>query len=522
MQGTFPGSDCSQASFNFFHGRDSAHVEGEFLKNPLQDRRKTAPSGDLVSKLPGSARLLFVTSEMAGFVKSGGLGEVSAALPRKLSALCDVRVLIPGFRALRRIQPVIEVVRRMSQTASLPAWSLGRFRTADGLVIYAALCDELYDRDGSPYGHASGEDFADNDIRFGRLSLAAAEIAAGDADPNWKPDIVHLNDWPSALTAGYIAWKGLDTPSILTIHNLAYQGLFDRSRLSGLGIPERAFSIDGTEFYGKISFLKAGICYASHVTTVSETYAREITTREYGCGLEGLLRGRLEEGRLHGIVNGIDASWISPIDARSVGMANVRVWKQQNAAEIRRDFDLEPTCGPLFSIISRLVHQKGIDLSIEAAEMIVSAGGQIVVTGRGDRKLESEIMDLSKRYTGAVGAHIGFDDTEARKMFVASDFLLMPSRFEPCGLSQMYAQRCGTLPIACRTGGLADTIDDDSSGFLFSTANADGLISALQRALGAFQSKRSFQAMRRRAMAKCFDWARPAQKYANIYAQSIS
>jgi starch synthase len=181
---------------------------------------------------------------------------------------------------------VIEVVRKMPQTASLPAWSLGRFRTADGLVIYAALCDELYDRDGSPYGHASGEDFTDNDIRFGRLSLAAAEIAAGDADPNWKPDIVHLNDWPSALAAGYIAWKGLDTPSILTIHNLAYQGLFDRSRLSGLGIPERAFSIDGTEFYGKISFLKAGICYASHVTTVSETYAREITTHEYGCGLD--------------------------------------------------------------------------------------------------------------------------------------------------------------------------------------------------------------------------------------------
>jgi starch synthase len=501
---------------------DPTPLREETLKNRLPDRRKTAPSEGLVSKLPGSTRLLFVTSEMAGFVKSGGLGEVSAALPRKMSALCDVRVLMPGFRALRLVQPVIEVVRKMPQTASLPAWSLGRFRMADGLVVYAVLCDELFDRDGSPYGHASGEDFADNDIRFGRLSLAAAEIAAGDADPNWKPDVVHLNDWPSAMTAGYIAWKGLDTPSILTIHNLAYQGLFDRSRLSELGIPERAFSIDGTEFYGKISFLKAGICYASHVTTVSETYAREITTHEYGCGLDGLLRGRMEEGRLHGIVNGIDAGWISPIDARTVGMANVGVWKQQNAAEIRRDFDLEPTRGPLFSIISRLVHQKGIDLSIEAAEMIVSAGGQIVVTGRGDQKLESEIMDLSKRYTGSVGAHIGFDDIEARKMFAASDFLLMPSRFEPCGLSQMYAQRCGTLPVACRTGGLADTIDDDNSGFLFSTPSADGLISAVQRALGAFRSKRSFQAMRRRAMAKCFDWAHPAQKYANIYAQAIA
>jgi starch synthase len=465
---------------------------------------------------------MFVTSEMAGFVKSGGLGEVSAALPRKMSALCDVRVLMPGFRALRLVQPVIEVVRQMPQTASLPAWSLGRFRTADGLVVYAVLCDELYDREGSPYGYPSGDDFADNDIRFGRLSLAAAEIAAGEADPNWKPEVVHLNDWPSAMAAGYIAWKRLDTPSILTIHNLAYQGLFNRSRLSELGIPEQAFSIDGTEFHGKISFLKAGIHYASHVTTVSETYAQEITTHEYGCGLDGLLRRRLEEGRLHGIVNGIDATWISPIDAQNMGMANIGAWKQQNAAEIRRDFDLEPTRGPLFSIISRLVHQKGVDLSIEAAEVIVSAGGQIVITGRGDPKLESAILEMSQRYSGSVGAHIGFDDVEARKMFAASDFLLMPSRFEPCGLSQMYAQRCGTLPIARRTGGLADTIDDDCSGFLFSTPSANELISALRRALGAFRSKPLFDAMRKRAMAKCFDWAHPAQKYADIYAQSIA
>jgi starch synthase len=406
----------------------------------LRSDRKPTPGADWTSKLSRSTRLLFVTSEMAGFVKAGGLGEVSAALPRKISALCDVRVLMPGLRALRLVQPVMEVVRQMPQTAGLPAWSLGRFRTGDGLVIYTVLCDELYDRDGSPYGNETGEDFADNDIRFGRLSHAAAEIAAGDADPNWKPDIVHLNDWPSAMAAGYIAWKGLDTPSILTIHNLAYQGLFDRTRLSELSIPEHAFSIQGTEFHGKISFLKAGICYASHVTTVSETYAQEITTREYGCGLDGLLRGRRAEGRLHGIINGIDTDWISPIDSRNEGIANVRLWKEQNAAEIRRNFDLEPTRGPLFSIISRLVHQKGIDLSIDAAEVIVSAGGQIVITGRGDPKLESAIVGLSKRYSGSVGVHIGFDDIEARKMFAASDFLLMPSRFEPCGLGRPLAQ----------------------------------------------------------------------------------
>jgi starch synthase len=487
-----------------------------------QDHGDSVQPSQADSSLLPSTRLLFVTSEMADFVKTGGLGEVSAALPRRVSSLCDVRVLMPGLRPLRSARPGIEVVRLMPQTSALPAWSLGRLRTPDGLVVYVVLCDELYDRAGSPYGDASGDDFFDNDIRFARLSHAAAEIAAGKADPNWKPDIVHVNDWPSAMTAGYMKWMGLKTPSILTIHNLAYQGLFDQSRLRDLCIPEHAFAIHGTEFHGKISFLKTGIYYASHVTTVSGTYAHEITTPEYGCGLDGLLRGRMEEGRLHGIVNGIDASWITPIDTRKVRMADVRVWKERNATEIRHVFDLAPARGPLFSIISRLVHQKGIDLSIEAAETIIGAGGQIAVTGRGDPKLESAIVDLSTRYPGSVGVHIGFDDSEARKMFAGSDFLLIPSRFEPCGLSQMYAQRCGTLPIACRTGGLADTIEDDRSGFLFSAPSARELTSALWRAFDAFRSKSAFHAMRKRAMGKCFDWGSPAQKYADIYAQSIA
>jgi starch synthase len=475
-----------------------------------------------VGKILPSTRLLFVTSEMADFVKTGGLGEVSAALPRSISSHCDVRVLMPGLRPLRSAQFAIEVVRLMPRTSALPAWSLGRLRTSDGLVVYVVLCDELYDRAGSPYGASPDQDFFDNDIRFARLSHAAAEIAAGEADPNWKPDIVHVNDWPSAMTAGYMKWMGLKTPSILTIHNLAYQGLFDQSRLSDLCIPAHAFAINGTEFHGRISFLKTGIYYASHVTTVSSTYAREITTPEYGCGLDGLLRGRMEEGRLHGIVNGIDAGWISPIDTRKHHVADVRVWKEDHAAAIRRAFDLAPARGPLFSIISRLVHQKGIDLSIEAAETIVGAGGQIAITGRGDPQVESALVDLSRRRPDSIGVHIGFDEGEVRKMFAASDFLLMPSRFEPCGLSQMYAQRCGTLPIACRTGGLADTIEDNRSGFLFSAPNARELTSALWRAFDAFRLKSVFHAMRKIAMGKCFDWEPQAQKYADIYARSIA
>lgn len=481
-----------------------------------------AGAPEIASLLPGNTRLLFVTSEMGDFIKAGGLGEVSTALPRQLRALCDVRVLLPGFRQVRAAKPAMDIVREMPRTASLPPWSLGRFSTADGLTIYAVLCDELYDREGSPYGPFAGGDFADNDIRFARLSLAAAEIAAGEADPNWKPDIIHVNDWPSALAPGYLRWKGLSTPSILTIHNLAYQGLYQPSRMAALGIPDLAFSVNGAEFHGKISFLKSGIYYSSHVTTVSETYAREITTAEHGCGLDGLLKTRMEEGRLTGIVNGIDDSWISPPGAEKTGAQRIRLWKRQNAADIRKSFELPPSRGPLFSIISRLVHQKGIDLSIEAAETIVANGGQLVVTGRGEPRLEDAIERLARQHPRAVAARIGFDDAEARRIFAASDFLLMPSRFEPCGLSQMYAQRFGALPIAYRTGGLVDTIEDGRSGFLFSSLTGAGLASAVTRALDAFRSKAAFRQMREHAMAKRFDWGRPTHRYADVYAKALA
>ncbi len=476
---------------------------------------------EIASTLPGTTKLLFVTSEMGEFIKAGGLGEVSSALPRQLRGLCDVRVLIPGFRQVRAAKPAMDVVRQMPRTASLPPWSLGRFDTSDGLTIYTVLCDELYDREGSPYGPYGGGDFGDNDVRFARLSLAAAEIAAGEADPNWKPDVVHVNDWPSALTPGYLRWKGLNTPSILTIHNLAYQGLYQPARMGALGIPDLAFSVNGAEFHGKVSFLKAGIFYGSHVTTVSETYAREITTAEHGCGLEGLLKTRMDEGRLTGIVNGIDDSWTSPAGEKSAPQF-VRQWKRQNADDIRKTFELPQSRGPLFSIISRLVHQKGIDLSIEAAETIVANGGQLVVTGRGEARMEDAIERLARRHPEAVAARIGFDDAEARRIFAASDFLLMPSRFEPCGLSQMYAQRFGTLPIAYRTGGLVDTIDDGVSGFLFSSLTGAGLTSAVTRALQAFRSKRAFRQMREQAMAKRFDWSRPTHRYADVYARALA
>ena len=481
----------------------------------------TVASETAVRPVVASAKVLFVTSEMSDFLKAGGLGEVSAALPRAMRGLCDVRVLMPGFPAVIQQAEKLEIVRQMMGTAALPPWSLGRATTRDGLVVYVVLCDELYWREGTPYGGDDGLDFHDNDIRFARLSLCAAEIASGEADTSWKPDIVHANDWPSALTAGYMKWKGLDTPSIFTIHNLAYQGLFEAQRLAALGIPDAAFRMEGAEFHGKLSFLKAGVFYASHVTTVSETYAREIATPEHGCGLEGLLADRMEAGQLTGILNGIDKSW-TDLARNLKSHDDLDPWKRHHARQVRSLFALSASEGPLFSIVSRLVHQKGIDLSISAADLIVRNGGQIVVTGRGDPSLERAVNNLARKYPGSVSARIGFDDVEARQMFAGSDFLLMPSRFEPCGLSQMYAQSLGSLPIACRTGGLADTIDDGHSGFLFLEPDKKALIKAVSRAFAVYRSKSRIARMRRNAISKRFDWNNSAQRYLGVYSTAIA
>ena len=466
--------------------------------------------------------ILFVTSEIADYIKAGGLGEVSAALPRALRHHYDVRILIPGYRqVLSQIGPVEEIAR-LPASFGIPACGLGRGTTRDGLTVYVLLCPELYDRDGSPYVDGLGVDWSDNDIRFARLGLAAADIACGNGDSLWRADLLHLNDWPSGLASAYLAWRGKPIPTILTIHNLAYQGLFDRTRLSHLGIPDAAFHIDGVEFYGKLSFLKAGIYYSSHITTVSSTYAREITQPESGCGLDGLLRTRAEQGRLDGIINGIDESWdpsrdpylVSPFSAE-----NCR-GKGANARNVRDTFGLALSNGPLFAVVSRLVHQKGVDLAISAAEEIVSQGGQIAVIGQGEPRFEAELQALAQRHPGSVGVKIGYDEGEARRMYAGSDFLLMPSRFEPCGLSQMYAQKFGSLPIAHRTGGLADTIEDGVNGFLFGEPSLKRFKDAIGRGLETFRSRSRLIEMRRAAMKRPHGWDRSASRYQEVYERA--
>lgn len=295
-------------------------------------------------------------------------------------------------------------------------------------------------------------------------------------------------------------------------------------RLPRLGIPDSAFHVNGVEFHGKLSFLKAWMFYASHLTTVSSTYAHEITTKEFGCGLEGLLRTRAGEGRLTGILNGIDESWDPRTDMHLASPFDGSDWtgKRKNADHVRQAFGLAVSRGPLFAVVSRLVHQKGIDLTIEAAESVLRQGAQIVVTGRGETRFENLLQKLAARHSCSLGVRIGFDETEARKILAGSDFLLMPSRFEPCGLSQMYAQRFGSLPVAARIGGLADTVEDGVTGFLLEEASLAGLLGAIYRAVDTYRSERKMKAMRLAAIERRFGWDGSVLQYQAVYRKALA
>jgi starch synthase len=468
-------------------------------------------------------RILFATPEVSDFVQVGGLAAVSAALPRALRGLADIRVVIPGYSEVIARLENLTILGRCPAYAGLPSFEVGFGRAADGLPYYVVVCPGLFERTGSPYGDERGVDWNDNDVRFATFSYAAAQIARGSIDKSWSTDLVHANDWQCALIPGYLEWSHSKIPSVFTIHNLAYQGVFDRNSLPKLGIPDASFHMDGVEFYDRLSFIKAGLVYASHLTTVSQTYAREITTPEFGCGLEGILKKRADRHELSGILNGIDESWDSRTCSSLSRTFGAGDWEERahNADDVREQFGLAVSRGPLFALVARLVHQKGVDLVLESAQTIVDAGGQIVVTGKGEARFKEALLQAQERSPGSIAVKIGFDDEESRRIFAGSDFTLMPSRFEPCGLSQMYAQRFGSLPIGHRTGGLAETILDGETGFLFGKPSAEGFLGGLCRAFSTFGTKDRLDGMRRAAMSQAFSWTDSARAYAALYQASI-
>ena len=472
-----------------------------------------------------SASVLFATPECAPLVKTGGLGDVSGALPPALAALgIDVRILLPGYG------PVLQRASGARCLAELDV--LGRrarvleSKLTEDVPLLVLDCPELYDRGGGPYQADDGEDWEDNPLRFAVLSRAAASLAADGSPLDWRPDVVHCHDWPTALAPLYMKEaRGRCAASVLTIHNLAFQGLFGWHKLEALGIPEAARGPDGMEFHGRGSFLKAGIVYADAVTTVSPTYAREIQAPELGFGLEGALAARGPS--LHGVLNGIDTKvWNPQNDAHLASPYGVLTLERKAANKrlLKKRLALDaPDDRLLLGCVSRITHQKGIDVIAAAIPQVVAMGAQLAIVGTGDREMIAQLKAAEARHRGDVGVFVGFDESLAHLVEGGADAFLMPSRFEPCGMNQMYSQRYGTPPIANATGGLVDTIVDDSdgpasaTGFLIPEPTVDALLGGVQRALSAWRDPPHWKKLQMNGMTRDFGWEPAARAYRRIF-----
>lgn len=481
-------------------------------------------------------RVLFASPEAHPLIKTGGLGDVSGALPAALRrAGVDARLLLPAYPGvLERIdaQPVGEP--RVFLPAVEPARLFQGRMPEDTTPVYALSCPALYERDGSPYVDPEGEDWPDNLHRFALLSRVAAELGGAAGLAGWRADIVHSNDWQTGLAPAYLSYQPeVHARSVFSVHNLAFQGTFARAALAELDLPPESFSIHGLELYGQVSFLKAGLYYADHLTTVSPTYAREIQTPELGYRLEGLIASRREV--LTGILNGIDvALWDPEHDPHLPAHYSARniLGKSADKRALRERLGLaQDSEVPVVGMVSRLTWQKGIDLVLEVADRLLEEPVQLAMLGSGDQKLEARLRRLAADHPGRVGLQVGYDEPLAHLIEAGSDLFLMPSRFEPCGLNQMYSMRYGTPPVVRATGGLADSVVDatpatlaahEATGFVFQGANAEELYAGLLRALVLFGNKKAWWRLQLAGMQRDFSWDRSAREYLEVYRRVLA
>lgn len=474
--------------------------------------------------------VLFVASECAPFIKTGGLADVIGAVPKSLAAHdASVKVLIPAYPALASLAAAGQSVMAFDDLFGGPARVVSV--QAEGLDMLLLEAAHLFDRPGNIYLGPDGQDWADNDLRFAGLSFVGAQIALKGLG-DWRPDVVNAHDWQSGLVPAYLRQSGeLAPPVVITIHNIAFQGLCDATRLSALGLNADLFTPEGIEYFGKISFLKAGLALSDKITTVSPTYAAELLTPDFGMGLDGLLRARQSD--LSGILNGIDLDvWSPEADDALVATYNPRSLKgkARNRAEVEARFGLTPSEGPLFCVISRLTSQKGLDMLLDCLPLIVGQGAKLAVLGTGEPDLERAFVTASRDYAGSVGTIIGYDEDLSHLIQGGSDAILIPSRFEPCGLTQLYGLRYGTLPVVARTGGLADTVIDANeaalladcaTGFQFAPVNATMFGHAIVRTCALYQQPKIWAAMMRRAMRHPVGWDLSAAAYLNVYRSTL-
>lgn len=474
-------------------------------------------------------RILFVTSEAAPLIKTGGLADVSAALPVALRALgADVRMLLPGYPKVLNALPGLKPVAQFTALPTFPPARLLQADSPDGVPLWVLDCPEYFQRGGGPYQDEHGFDWPDNAQRFGLLSRIAAILGSAETPFDWRPQVVHCNDWQTGLAPAYLHYAHHPAPCVMTIHNLAFQGMFPSHLVPELGLPWECYQIDGVEFHGHLSFMKAGLHYSRHITTVSPTYAREIQTDELGFGLQGLLRAR--GAALTGILNGIDNDEWNPANDRHLAAgysASDLRGKLDNKLALQKRMGLHVDADtPLFGLVSRFTHQKGLDLVLEIAPHLVAAGAQLVLLGSGDAGMQRWALDLAHHHSGRIGAYVGFDEGLSHLIEAGADVFLMPSRFEPCGLNQMYSQRYGTPPIVHATGGLADSVVDcneasllsgEASGFVFHHMTAQELLHTIHRALAMYRDRANWQAVQLNGMRKDFGWRASAEAYLQIY-----
>lgn len=475
-------------------------------------------------------RILHVAAEIFPLVKTGGLADVVAALPPALVKRgLEARVLLPGFpgvmAGMRALVPVCNI-GPLFGAAKVNLLS-GRLPDSD-LPAYVVDAPFLYRRQGNPYLGPDGKDWSDNHRRFALLGWTAAHLASGELDADWSPDIVHAHDWHAGLSAAYIRQNPtLGTGTVYTIHNMAFQGVFPLDCRYDLGLPMSMMSPPAMEFQGGLSFLKAGLFYSHKITTVSPTYAREIGTAEFGWGMDGIIRDRGAD--LSGILNGVDyAVWKpdDPLIAKAYTAKDLK-GKKTNKQALQSEFRLSPLAsGPLFGVVSRLTAQKGMDLLLAALADIVYEGGQLVVLGTGDSDLEAGFRDAALAHPAQVAIHLGYDEAMSHRIIAGADVLLVPSLFEPCGLTQLYALRYGTLPLVRRVGGLADTVVDATAenlqaqratGFVFADASRQALGARIREVCALYRDQATWKQMQQCAMRQDFSWDDSAANYEMCY-----
>lgn len=482
-------------------------------------------------------KVLHVGAEVFPLVKTGGLADVLGALPQALIAQgADVRLLLPGLPAF-----VDAVLHQKTIFEFGPLFGAARIRLRLGQMPYSHVpayvidAPYLYRREGSPYQSRDGAEWADNLQRFALLGWIGAHLAAGELDSQWVPQVLHAHDWHAAMSCAYVAaHPPTAARTVYTVHNLAYQGLFPHGDFRMLDLPARFMAHTGLEFHGQLSFMKAGLKYANRVTTVSPTYAREIATHEFGVGLDGVIRGRGTD--VSGVLNGVDGEVWNPASDAALP---ARYSPQQMAGKARCKQTLQTELGlearadaPLFAVVSRLTSQKGLDLVLGAIPGLVQRGGQLALQGTGDPALEAAFRDAARAHPKQVAVRIGYDEVFAHRLIGGADAILVPSRFEPCGLTQLYGLRYGTLPIVHKVGGLADTVvdanaenlrADRATGFSFEQASVAALDAALQRAGEVYTKERaSWERLVRRAMAQDFSWTGAASQYMALYQAIVA